>query len=135
MRIIRLCVGLCLMCSMAGCWQRTESGQSFVTAASIQAAISSDFTNQIQAIGNVGDQWKILTDEQYDALISRLAQRRELSGPEDWKAGMVLTDAWGKRFHVAVKRDDLVVWSNGPDGIENTSDDVISPHEFNGKLP
>lgn len=134
MRSFKWCV-LFLLCCLAGCWRRTPSGQSFVTAASIQAAITSDFDAQVKAIGGAGDNWKIITDPQYDALILRLSKNRELSGPSGWKPGMPLLDAWGHRFHVAFKRADVVVWSNGPDGIENTSDDVISPHEFNGKLP
>ncbi|HEY1684037.1 MAG TPA: hypothetical protein VGG19_04690 [Tepidisphaeraceae bacterium] len=135
MRTATAAILLFCLCTLGGCWTRTLAGESYAAAASIEATFSSDFDNQIKAIGGVGGKWKILTDAQYDALILRLSQRREISGPPGWKPGMVLTDAWGKRFHVAVKNDDLVVWSNGADGIENTSDDVISPRTFNGKLP
>ena len=123
----------CLL--LPGCWYRSKAQQSFVTAASIQAAISGDFDAQVAALGPVSNKWKIINDAEYDALILRLSEKRKISGPTGWKPGMILTDEWGHRFHVAIKRDDLVVWSNGPDGAANTPDDIISPHEFHEKLP
>lgn len=133
---VRYCVILLLLWSVCGCWRRMSAfDQSYFTAASIQTGITSDFNEQIKAIGGAGEKWKILDDSQYDALVLRITKYRDLSGPPGWKPGMVLMDAWGKRFHVAVKQDDVVVWSNGADGIENTTDDVISPQAFSGKLP
>jgi hypothetical protein len=120
---------------IVGCWGNTPKWQTYMTAAAIEAGISNDFTHEMTEIGPVGEKWMILNDKQYDALILRLSARREMPGPPGWKRGMVLTDAWGQRFHVAIKNDDLVVWSNGPDGKENTPDDIISPHTFKGKLP
>ncbi|HWB52975.1 MAG TPA: hypothetical protein VG722_02245 [Tepidisphaeraceae bacterium] len=135
MKIVRLCGILGLALALAGCWGNTPKWQTYMTAAAIEAGISNDFNNEINEIGDVGGNWKILNDKEYDQLILRISARREMPGPPGWKRGMLLTDAWGKRFHVAVKNDDVVVWSNGPDGIENTPDDIISPHTFKGKLP
>src|SRR5277367_3429073 len=98
MRIARFSALLILLCGLSGCWRRSPAGQTYVTAASIEAAISSDFNNQIQAIGGVGENWKILSDQEYDALILRVAKNRVISGPAGWHSDMVLTDAWGHRL-------------------------------------
>lgn len=41
-------------------------------------------------------------------------------------------DAWNNHFQVAVRRSkgstgvEFLVWSNGPDGVAGTSDDIVS---------
>lgn len=132
---IRFAAVLTSMATLSGCWGFSPKQQTYQTAAAIEAGISNNFNNEVKTIGGLTGKWTILTDQQYDALIKRISARKFLPGPKGWKPGEVLTDYWGHRFHVAMKRDDLVVWSNGPDGKENTPDDIISPHTFHGKLP
>ena len=117
---------------VGGCDSRPPEENVYSTAAALQAGITSGFTEEKAAIGGVGREWKVLSDEEYEALVPRVAARRFIPG---YTKGQVLKDAWGRPLKVAIKDDDVVVWSDGPDGQTNTEDDVKSPREFYGALP
>lgn len=77
--------------------------------------------------------WRILDDAELDLLMSR-TRPTDCGGVNDLKL-----DRWNNKIHIALRKNNnenwppIVIWSNGRDGIENTSDDIIAP--YGQKIP
>lgn len=72
--------------------------------------------------------WEKLSSPDYQRIASKLLSRNSLDC--SIKNGRLL-DPWGHEFQIKVRqltdgRFEFLVWSNGPDGLEATKDDVIS---------
>jgi hypothetical protein len=79
----------------------------------------------------VDENWRIWTPEE---VASVMAQTR---GGDCGRFDTPGIDRWGKQINIAVrKRDrytDIVMWSNGPDGVTSTTDDLVMP--YGGEVP
>jgi len=82
-----------------------------------------------------GPEWQQLSTEEYDRVIAELRPgdcgRLERELPEH---RTVLTDSWGNRFQLAIRKvDDGTVqsrlWSTGPDDKAFTDDDLVIPED------
>ena len=70
--------------------------------------------------------WKVLTVTESKAMLSQ-TRGSDCGGTSD-----ITKDLWGRDSNVALRRTteriEVVVWSNGRDGVSGTSDDIVAPH-------
>jgi hypothetical protein len=104
-------------------WRQLEDNGYLSCLASIQNEIhKSDFVKDL--VSSDG-QWKILTAEQVDLLMSKIQ-------PYDCgKYKNPAIDLWGNRIQVALRKPadkiEIFVWSKGHNGISSTEDDLVIP--------
>lgn len=79
------------------------------------------------------DSWRILGDEELEQVMSSV-RPTDCAPSDDRKL-----DIWNNKIHIALRKNNkgnwphIMIWSNGRDGIENTSDDLIVP--YGEKIP
>lgn len=105
---------------------------------SVAAAIDSLNKATFEQTLSVGPNWMFLNSLEADRLI-RKAEVLKSFDCDDWRPGDSLVDNWGHPIQIAVRRVpeqekiEFRVWSIGPDGSPNTSDDIVSP--FGASVP
>jgi hypothetical protein len=76
----------------------------------------------------IGREWKALSDENCDALLTELVKRKEIEDCNGALANKSFLDPWGHRFVVCFRRNinffEFIIVSRGPDGIYGTKDDI-----------
>jgi hypothetical protein len=104
-------------------------GANISATYSAAAQIRQTLERSVQ-IENLGSEWRVLSSKECDQLLTAL---EEANGPFDGGQG-VAGDAWGQHFQVAARsnngRQEVIVWSNGPDGQSGTTDDIVVPREI-----
>lgn len=107
--------------------------QAFSCASAIAARLQ-EAPPSVFGGNRLSARWTALTDDEYDPLMRRLHPYD--CGGMKWglaKRSDVPTDAWGKRFRVAVRQSangtiESIVWSKGADGGSRTADDIVIPY-------
>jgi hypothetical protein len=86
------------------------------------------------SVNSFEEQWKVLKEAEYVTLLDLLQERGASldACPQCHTASGLLGDVWGRRFQIAGrKRSDgtnqFIVWSQGPDGLSGTTDDIVVP--------
>ena len=71
--------------------------------------------------------WKILSEEQVNSLMSQIHARNDCGGVENQTL-----DLWNNKLNIALRkpkdRIEVFVWSNGRDEISGTDDDLVIPY-------
>lgn len=69
--------------------------------------------------------WKILNEEEVTSLMSQVHGY-------DCNPGNQTLDLWNNKINIALRkpkdRVEIIVWSNGGDGISGTKDDLVAPY-------
>jgi len=69
--------------------------------------------------------WKILNDEELNSLMS------QIQGGDCGKYPNQTLDIWNRKINVALRkpkdRIEIIIWSNGQDGVSGTDDDLVIP--------
>ena len=76
-----------------------------------------------------GKDWRVLNEQEVDILMSQVQGY-------DCSVDNQTLDIWNNRINVALRKRgiiEVVVWSNGADGISGTEDDLVIP--FGEKVP
>jgi len=102
------------------------------TIYAIQGAIVTEIQKENHDLWEVsvpGDgYWYRLSNRTYDSLVTKLSRHHDLKTPKNWNLSRPLLDPWGNRFKIMFYHRPDEIWgisilSNGPDGVEQTSDD------------
>lgn len=125
-----VCVAVFLRCKAVPAMQEARAHS---TVAAIAAAMATELSGSLaeEEFSDVGSEWRILDDAQYDRVISRLGRRYNLDPPKKgWIVGEALLDPWQNRFKVAVRKMgdnkyEVRVVSVGRDGELGTADDLV----------
>ena len=78
---------------------------------------------------DIGPDWVVLNDDESEQLILAAAKDNKLDCNE-WTSGRIGLDYWNNRLRIAARQSlidhtfEFKVWSNGPDGVSGTSDDI-----------
>ena len=81
-----------------------------------------------QVIAARSDDWHILSTEEFDAVMTNV-RGTDCGGFNDPKL-----DFYGNRINIALRRGNkdqwpnVIVWSNGWDGVSGTNDDSVMPY-------
>ena len=122
---------------------RTESKRALTigTVNAVGAALYSEIEKNRQIFSFADDpnvqEWRMLSEQEYDRVIADIGTKCNLDAPRGWKPSMPLKDFWGNRFVVCyrnINEDyDILIISKGPDSNYGTKDDVIN--EYGVKSP
>lgn len=98
-------------------------------AASLRAALE-DSAGAV----TLANDWHVFSRAEYDRVARALADAGVSldACPTCYTQTGVIGDAWGNRFQIAGRKRndghrDVIVWSNGPDGVSGTEDDMVVP--------
>lgn len=84
----------------------------------------------LKEVGVPGDgHWYVLRSTSYDSLVTKLGKHHDIGATANWQVSRPLLDPWGNRFRIMLYHNPGKTWgisilSNGPDGIEQTADDL-----------
>jgi len=114
--------------------QESRRATIFGTVSAIGAVLSSELNKGNTVIEEmfhpISQEWRFVTAEEYDKIITELAKTNNLDIPEGWNLGSPLLDFWGNRLMIGYRKlpdkehYDFIVISKGPDEIFQTKDDV-----------
>lgn len=129
-----LWISAAIAISSVGIFFRNHYNKSEVTAVhscvlSVQAELPA-FEKEIQPQFLEMNRWNVLSGKNYDTIISGLILRSSLDCFRFRQKGRLI-DPWGHELQIAVRplqngNVDFAVWSNGPDGVSKTADDILS---------
>ena len=132
---ILLCVVVIAVTQVISCsarWQHKQeikqSENEFSRKAKIEAARS-----QIGAFGSAIDLYRLTLDQYPPSLDALRVAPADLPDPTKWDgpylAKEIPPDPWGREYkYIAPGRrnpDSYDLWSAGPDGVDNTKDDIV----------
>ncbi|MHC4396344.1 MAG: hypothetical protein ACYS1A_11885 [Planctomycetota bacterium] len=107
------------------------------TITAIYSALNSELNKRgpilVQILTSSDQEWKFLSDQQYDRVIIEIDSLYNIDPPKGWNSSQPLLDPWGNRYEIAYRQlpnqnYDYIVVSKGPDKIYGTKDDMVSPH-------
>jgi hypothetical protein len=134
--IIILLIGVCTGAVFFGVLRLLKTARplkAYGCVASIHDALQKSQYLSTSSVVILTNDWRILTEAGYDRAISDLSGSFYIdAGKGGWLSNKILVDPWKRRYQIAVRRIaqntmEQVVWSNGPDGISGTIDDIVSP--------
>ncbi len=131
-KIILLSVLAVVLCGLAvtGIYKQYRRAQVAAQVACLDSIRAALFKNGIKPAiePKPADGWVFLRGEDYRRTIELVSMETTLvCGPSKGK----LVDAWNHDFGIGVRKLpngawDYYVWSNGPDGLDQTVDDIYS---------
>jgi hypothetical protein len=114
----------CLIYFGYNIWQEAEDSAYQSCIASVYSEIYKTEATKDLTIEN--KDWKILSQEEVNSLMSKV------HGGDCGKYNNQTLDIWNRKINIALKkptdRIEIIIWSNGRDGISGTEDDLVIPY-------
>ena len=70
--------------------------------------------------------WKILNEDEVNSLM------QQVHGRNCVRSDNPSLDSWNHRLNIALRKpkdfQDIIIWTNGRDGISGTEDDLVMPY-------
>ena len=122
-------VTVTILCAFSFCaydvWRKSEESAYKSCIYSVASAIQNSEARKNLFLDN--SNWKILNDEETDFLMS------QIQGGDCSRFDNPTLDLWNHRINIALRNSisypEIVIWSNGRDGISRTDDDLVIPYK------
>lgn len=104
-------------------WKSTEETAYLSCIASVATKIQK--SDEGKNLAEQNQDWKILNANETDLLMSKI------QGGDCGKYPNQTLDIWNRKINIALRKPEnnvnVMVWSNGRDGISGTEDDLVIP--------
>lgn len=126
-----LLAGIAVAYSVVWGLREMKTAQADSTAGALVIAVTAEQNNpQLwNIVQEIGPKWHLLSNAQYDSVVMLVGAKHNLDVPRGWNLGAILTDPWGIRFELSIRKESadrigVRVSSYGPDGLRGTADDI-----------